>query len=234
MIPTDESAAQMTHLSVQFEGRTLLSTIDLVVPRQKLTLLTGPSGSGKSTLLRAFNRLNECFSGLSTSGSLKLWLDGRWTEVYGPEIALHTLRQRVGMVFQSPQVLPTSIEKNIALPLRLVLGLSRHDAWGAVETALTQVGLWNEVCDRLKAPATTLSGGQQTRLCLARSLALRPSILLLDEPTAMLDPRATQMIEELLLSLKRNLTLIVVSHNEEQGARLADHRLRLDRGRISH
>lgn len=217
-----EDAIQMAGLHVSFGGKPILRDLTLPFPVRTISVLIGRSGSGKTTLLRALNRLNECFTGCETSGTVRMKVDDAFVDVYQNGLPLAELRRRVGMVFQSPNVLPVSIAKNLALPLRLVLGLHKKEIPDRVEEALKAVHLWDEVKDRLKDQATTLSGGQQQRLCLARVLALQPDILLLDEPTASLDFRAAMKIEELLLDLKGQYTIIAVSHSMSQARRLAD------------
>ena len=214
-------AIRIEDLSVRFGGQAIISHLGLEVPRGGPTFLLGRSGSGKTTLLRAINRLNECFPECETSGRVALHLGGKWVDAYAPGMAVESLRRQAGMVFQSPNVLPLSIARNIVLPLKTALDLPDDECVGRMEHALREVHLWAEVCDRLSAPAATLSGGQQQRLCLARALALRPEILLLDEPTASLDFRAARQIEELLAELKSCYTLLVVSHSLSQAHRLA-------------
>lgn len=215
-------AIRIEALSVSFGGRAVLSGVNLEIPSGGPTFLLGRSGSGKTTLLRAINRLNECLPGCQTKGRVALRLAGGWVEAYAPGIAVEHLRRQAGMVFQSPNVLPLSIARNIALPLRTALGMGEKECALRVEQALREVHLWGEVKDRLDAPAEALSGGQQQRLCLARALALRPEILLLDEPTASLDFKAARQIEELLTELKSRYTLLVVSHSLSQAHRLAE------------
>ena len=216
------AAIRVEKLSVSFGGKRVVHEIDFSVAAGELTFLLGRSGSGKTTLLRAINRLNECLPGCRTSGRVQLRLDGEWGDAYAAGVAVDGLRRRVGMVFQTPNVLPLSIARNLVMPLRVSLGLSAEEAHARMEEALREAHLWREVCDRLDAPAAALSGGQQQRLCLARALALRPQILLLDEPTASLDFKAAQLIEELLLELRSRYTLLVVSHSLGQARRLAD------------
>ena len=227
-----EDAIQMDGLHVSFGGKPILRDLTLAFPARTISVVIGRSGSGKTTLLRALNRLNECFTGCETSGTVRLKVDDAFVDVYKNGLPLAELRRRVGMVFQSPNVLPVSIAKNLALPLRLVLGLHKKEIPDRVEEALKAVHLWDEVKDRLKDQATTLSGGQQQRLCLARVLALQPDVLLLDEPTASLDFRAAMKIEELLLDLKGRYTIIAVSHSLSQARRLADVVLVLKDGQI--
>lgn len=225
-------AARVENLSVDFAGRRALTGLNLNFPRGQLTVILGPSGAGKTTLLRAFNRLNECFPQADTAGTVKLRFQEEWVDVYRDGFPLSELRRRVGMVFQNPQVLPVSVERNLALPLRLVAERPKKEIPGRVEGALREAHLWEEVKDRLGAPALTLSGGQQQRLCLARALALEPEFLLLDEPTASLDFRAAEQVEQLLLSLKERYTLIAVSHSLSQARRLADRMVVLKAGAV--
>lgn len=230
---SEEPAIEIRGLTVAFHGRTVLHGVDLDVPSGGITAIIGPSGSGKTTLLRAINRLNECFSGCTTRGSVCLRLSGSRVDVYLGGCPLPELRRRAAMVFQNPNVLPTTIERNFAIPLRAVLGCSHDEVRERMARALQDVLLYDEVKDRLGDHALTLSGGQQQRLCLARALALEPSILLLDEPTANLDFRATRGIEQLLLRLKERYTVVAVSHSLGQTRRIADHVAVLREGRIS-
>jgi phosphate transport system ATP-binding protein len=225
-------AVTVRNLSVWFSEETVLEGINLTTRPGEITVIVGPSGSGKSTLLRAVNRLNEFFPDCRTEGTVEISLDGRCGDIYKDFVPLPELRRKVGMVFQTPTVLPFSIRKNLAMPLKVALGLNGAGLSERVEWALREVSLWDEVKDRLHADATTLSGGQQQRLCLARALALEPRILLLDEPTASLDFRATQRIEELLTKLKERYAILAVSHSLGQTRRLADKVCVLTEGRI--
>lgn len=220
------------NLSVTFSGKTVLDGLDLSLWPGELTVIIGRSGSGKSTLLRAINRLNELFPECRTNGRVLLGLDGRYGNVYEDFLPLPELRRKVGMVFQTPSVLPFSIAKNLALPLKATLDMSGDILVERIQWALREVSLWDEVKERLEENATTLSGGQQQRLCLARALALEPRILLLDEPTASLDFRATRKIEDLLKNLKERYTILAVSHSLSQTRRLADKVYVLREGRI--
>ena len=184
---------------------------------RSITALIGPSGSGKSTLLRAINRLNDELPGARHSG--RLLLDG--DNVYEPTVDVSVLRQRVGMVFQRSNPFPRSVFDNVAYGPRLNVGLTGRALDDAVEDALRRAALWDEVKDRLHQRAGSLSGGQQQRLCIARALANRPAVLLLDEPTSALDPQGTQRIEELLYDLQQELTIIIVTHNLHQAARVS-------------
>jgi len=181
--------------------------------------LIGPSGCGKSTFLRSLNRMHEETPGARVTGLVTL--DGE--DVYGPKVDLKRLRRRVGMVFQKPTPFPMmSIYDNVAAGLRLNRQAARAVVNDEVEKALTRAGLWEEVKDRLQGSAIALSGGQQQRLCIARTIAPEPEVVLLDEPTASLDPQGTQRIEELLFHLKERFTIIIVTHNMQQAARVSD------------
>jgi phosphate transport system ATP-binding protein len=220
-----EPTVLVESLHVSFAGREVLHDLSAEFHRGRLAVILGRSGSGKTTFLRTLNRLNECFPRSATRGLVRLKLQGEWGDIYQDSLPLSELRRRVGMVFQTPHLLPASIADNLALPVKLVLGVRRRDIASRVEWALKEAHLWEEVKDRLEAPAHTLSGGQQQRLCLARLLALEPEILLLDEPAASLDFRAALKVEELLLSLKECYTVIAVSHSLSQARRLADEAL---------
>jgi phosphate transport system ATP-binding protein len=181
--------------------------------------LIGPSGCGKSTFLRTLNRMHELVEGGWITG--QVLLDGE--DIYAPRVNVMQLRRRVGMVFQRPTPFPTmSIYENVAAGLRVERRMPRRELDGVVERALREAALWEEVKDRLKGSAMALSGGQQQRLCVARTIAPRPEVILLDEPTASLDPQGTQRIEELLFELKRDFTIIIVTHNMQQAARVSD------------
>src|SRR3954454_10895236 len=193
--------------------------VSIGFPSNRVHALIGPSGCGKSTFLRTLNRMHE----LSEHG----WITGRvlldGADIYASKVNAMQLRRRVGMVFQRPTLFPTmSIYENVAAGLRVDGRMGRSDLNGRVERALRQAALWEEVKDRLKASAMALSGGQQQRLCLARTIAPLPDVILLDEPTASLDPQGTQRIEELLFELKRDFTIIIVTHNMQQAARVSD------------
>lgn len=225
--------AVVRSLRVAFGGRQVLHDVDADFPALRITVLLGRSGSGKTTLLRALNRLNECFEGCRSSGEVRVAFGGRLLPVQGVAApSLPRLRRAAGMVFQTPNPLPMSIRRNITLPLSLAANLSREELEGALRKHLQEVGLWDEVADRLDTSAASLSGGQQQRLCLARALALDPELLLLDEPTASLDRAAAQRIEDLILSFRGRRSIILVSHSLTQARRLADLALVLSDGRI--
>jgi phosphate transport system ATP-binding protein len=227
------AAIETKALCVSFSGDPVLKHLTLAFRPRSLTVIIGRSGSGKTTFLRSLNRLNECFPGYETSGTVILRTDGGQLDVYTNSVPIAELRRRVGMVFQAPNVLPMSIFKNVALPLKLVGGLRCREIPDRVQDALRSTHLWDEVKDRLHDPAATLSGGQQQRLCLARTLALEPDVLLLDEPTASLDFRGAIRIEELLLDLKDTYTIVAVSHSLSQTRRLADEVVVLREGRVA-
>ncbi len=230
-----ERAARLKHVCTFFDGVQVLHDISLEIPAHGITVLVGRSGSGKTTLLRTFNRLNECLPGCRTRGSIHVSLKGQFMDVHGPAFRdAARLRIHIGMVFQTPDVLPVSIRRNIELPLRHALGLPQADIDERLQQALRESGLWEEVSERLHAPAETLSGGQQQRLCLARSLAMHPSLLLLDEPTASLDSVSARTIEALLQTLRRRYPVVMVSHSLGQALRLADRLVLMNNGRIQH
>lgn len=218
------------NLSVSFSGHQVLNDLSVEIPPRNLTVIVGRSGAGKSTFLRSLNRLNEEISGCRTEGTVKLSFKDGTVDIYRDRFRLEELRRRVGMVFQTPHPLPTSIEKNLSLPLKLVLDLPSSEIGRRIEKALSATHLLQEVKNRLKEPALSLSGGQQQRLCLARTLALEPEILLLDEPTASLDFKASEKIENLLSELKRDYTVVAVSHSIGQARRVADNILVMKEG----
>jgi phosphate transport system ATP-binding protein len=196
-----------------------LKEITLTLESRSITALIGPSGCGKSTFLRSINRLNELIPGVRTNGEIRL--DGE--NIYAPGTDLVSLRQRVGMVFQRWNPFPKSIYDNVAYGPRINDGPPRVQLDEIVESSLRRAALWDEVKDRLRESAVSLSGGQQQRLCIARALANEPQVLLLDEPASALDPTATQRIEELLYDLKNELTVVIVTHNLQQAARVSDY-----------
>jgi len=195
-----------------------LFDINLSIAPRAVTALIGPSGCGKSTFLRSVNRLNELIPGARRSGEIRL--DGE--NIYQQGMDVVTLRQRVGMVFQRWNPFPKSIYDNVAYGPRINANPRRADLDAIVESALRRAALWDEVRDRLRDSALALSGGQQQRLCIARALANDPEVLLLDEPASALDPIATQKVEELVYELKRELTIVIVTHNLQQAARISD------------
>ena len=218
-------AARIRRLSVAFHERTILHDITLDIPAEGVTVLLGRSGSGKTTFLRALNRLNECLPGCRTSGEAELRLGGELRPIYAGrtgEAALSDLRRRVGMVFQKANPFPMSIYDNITYGPRLHGVRNKAELDELVESSLRGAALWDEVKDRLKKSALGLSGGQQQRLCIARALAVKPEVLLMDEPTSALDPGSTMKVEELMSELKKNYTVVIVTHNMQQAARISD------------
>jgi phosphate transport system ATP-binding protein len=195
--------------------------VSLAFADRSVTAVIGPSGCGKSTLLRCLNRMHETIAGAEIEG--EVFLDG--TSIYSGGLDPISVRRKIGMVFQRPTPFPTmSIRDNVSAGLRLKLMSrpSKAETDEIVESALVRAGLWNEVKDRLRESATALSGGQQQRLCIARALATRPEVILLDEPTASLDPLSTQTIEELVYELKQSVAVVIVTHNMQQAARVSD------------
>ena len=196
-----------------------LKNIDLDIYKHRVTAFIGPSGCGKSTLLRTFNRMYELYPEQRAEGELRL--DGR--NILDRDVDLIDLRARVGMVFQKPTPFPMSIYDNIAFGVSMHERLSRSQMDERVEWALRKGALWEEVKDKLRQGGTSLSGGQQQRLCIARCIAVKPEVLLLDEPTSALDPISTARIEELITELKRDFTIVIVTHNMQQAARVSDY-----------
>jgi phosphate transport system ATP-binding protein len=195
-----------------------LKQIDATFPRQAITALIGPSGCGKSTLLRTLNRMNDLIEGVRIEGQVRI--DGQ--DIFGPDVVLTELRKKVGMVFQRPNPFPLSIYDNVVYGPRLHGEPKKAELEEILGRTLTAVEMWDEVKDRLKAPALSLTEEQQQRLCIARVLAVAPEILLMDEPCSALDPIATLRIEELMQELKRDYTIIIVTHNMQQAARASD------------
>jgi phosphate transport system ATP-binding protein len=213
------AAMRLQGVSVSFGGKLAVRDVAFDVPENRITSLIGPSGSGKTTLLRALNRLHDLTKGAKVEGTLLLGD----TDIYQGGIPPTLLRTRVGMVFQRPNPFPTmSIYDNVVSGLRFNGIKKRAVLQEAAESALLGAALWDRVKDRLKAHASTLSGGEQQRLCIARALAVEPEVLLMDEPTSALDPISTQRIEELMGELKNRVTIVIVTHNMQQAARVSD------------
>jgi phosphate transport system ATP-binding protein len=211
-------AVEISRFSFWYGKTRALRNVSLPVAPHRITAFIGPSGCGKSTLLRSINRMNELLVGTRFEGDIRLSGDS----VYAPAVDVVQLRRRIGMVFQKPNPFPKSIFDNVAYGPRVNALATEAELPARVEHALKRAALWDEVADRLDEIGTGLSGGQQQRLCIARALANDPDILLLDEPCSALDPIATQKIEDLLVELKREITIIVVTHNLHQAARIAD------------
>jgi len=206
------------NVSFYYGNNRALKDISLELPQQQVTGMIGPSGCGKSTLLRVLNRMYDLYPGQRAEG--EVLLDGQ--NIIAPDVDVNRLRSRIGMVFQKPTPFPMSIYDNIAFGVRLHERLSKAEMDERVEWSLSRAALWAEAKDRLTTSALGLSGGQQQRLCIARSIAVRPEVILLDEPTSALDPISTLKIEELIDELKRDFTIVIVTHNMQQAARCAD------------
>lgn len=211
-------AIDVEHYNFWYGPRQALHGVSLEIRPRAVTALIGPSGCGKSTFLRSLNRLNELIPGARREGIIRL--DGE--DIYRPDMDVVSLRQRVGMVFQRWNPFPKSIYDNVAYGPRVNGVRNRRELDAIVEESLRRAALWEEVKDRLRGSALALSGGQQQRLCIARALANDPEVLLLDEPASALDPIATQRVEELVYDLKRELTIVIVTHNLQQAARVSD------------
>jgi phosphate transport system ATP-binding protein len=204
-------------LSVLYGPTRAVKSVSIQVPDRRVVAFIGPSGCGKSTLLRCFNRMNDLVSGARVEG--QALFQGR--DLYGAGVDAVDVRRRIGMVFQKPNPFPKSIHDNVAFGARI--NGYRGDIEELVERSLLRAALWDEVKDRLKESALALSGGQQQRLCIARALAVEPEVLLMDEPASALDPIATQKIEELIYDLKQDYTVVIVTHNMQQAARVSDY-----------
>ncbi|MFT4002115.1 MAG: phosphate ABC transporter ATP-binding protein PstB [Rhizobium sp.] len=199
-------------------GHRVLKSVNMNIRKNAVTAFIGPSGCGKSTLLRTFNRMYDLYPGQTVSG--EILLDGR--NILTKDVDLNDLRAKVGMVFQKPTPFPMSIYENVAFGIRLYEKISKAEMDVRVEAALTETALWSEVKEKLHQSGLGLSGGQQQRLCIARAIAVKPSVLLLDEPTSALDPISTAKIEELVSQLKGEFTIVIVTHNMQQASRISD------------
>jgi phosphate transport system ATP-binding protein len=224
--PEEKGAAEITRpiiqvqdLNVYYDATHALKSINVEIPEKKATALIGPSGCGKTTLIRCLNRMNDLIPSVSIKGSIKL--DGR--DIYSPETDVIDLRRRVGMIFQKWNPFPKSVYENVVYGLRIVGINNRSYLEEVVENSLKRAALWDEVKDNLHKSASDLSGGQQQRLCIARALAVEPEVLLMDEPCSALDPISTAKIEELIHELKDTVTIVIVTHNMQQAARVSDY-----------
>ncbi len=216
---TPPAKISVRHLNFYYGKSQALFDISVEIPERKVTAFIGPSGCGKSTFLRTLNRMNDIIPATRVEG--EVLIDG--TDIYAPKTDVVDLRLRVGMVFQKSNPFPKSIFQNVAYGLRINrMTSSKSDLEDHVEQALKDAALWEEVKDRLNQSALSLSGGQQQRLCIARALAIRPSVILMDEPASALDPMATSKIEELIFELKKQYTIVIVTHNMQQAARVSD------------
>lgn len=227
-VATDNIAIKVEDLSLRFGDKFALRDISLAIPANSITAVIGPSGCGKSTLIGCFNRLNDLNQEAKVSG--KVYINDR--NIYGLRQNIPALRTQVGMVFQQPNPFPISIYENVVYGLRIKGITDRRILDDIVESSLMQAALWDEVKDILFQSALKLSGGQQQRLVIARALALQPEILMLDEPTSALDPISTLMIEELIYKLKEKCTIIVVTHNLQQAARVSEQTVFLNKGEL--
>jgi phosphate transport system ATP-binding protein len=210
---------QVIDLSFYYGAFRALTDVDLTIPQHRITAIIGPSGCGKSTLLRSLNRMNDLTPGVRVEG--QVMLDGE--SIYAPGVDVVDIRRRVGMVFQRPNPFPKSIYDNVAYGPRLYGIRNRRELDEIVEHSLVQAALWDEVKEKLHQSGLALSGGQQQRLCIARALAVEPEVILMDEPASALDPVATLKIEELMQELKSTYTIVIVTHNMQQAARVSDY-----------
>jgi len=205
-------------VNVYYGQSHVIKDVSLEVPANSVTAFIGPSGCGKSTFLRLFNRMNDYIDGFKMTGSILIG----GSDIYDPKVKIEELRKKVGMVFQKPNPFPKSIYENVVYGLKIQGIKDKKILDEAVERSLIQVALWDEVKDDLKKSAYALSGGQQQRLCIARTLAVGPDVLLMDEPTSALDPISTSKLEMLIQDLKKNFTIIIVTHNMQQAGRISD------------
>jgi phosphate transport system ATP-binding protein len=226
--PRGAPAVDVRDFGFAYGPRQVLRNLRLGIERKAVTAIIGPSGCGKSTFLRSINRLNDLIPGVRHQGDILV----EGTSVFAPGTDLVGLRQRVGMVFQRPNPFPKSIYDNVAFGPNLNRLVPRRDLPDLVERCLRQAALWDEVKDRLDEAGTGLSGGQQQRLCIARALGNQPEVLLMDEPCSALDPIATQRVEELIVELKQEYTIVIVTHNMQQAARVSDFTGFFDRGEL--
>jgi phosphate transport system ATP-binding protein len=229
--PTREPRVVVNDLHAFYGETAIVRGVNLDFPNESVTAIVGPSGCGKSTFLRCLNRMHETVPTANVTGNV--WLDGR--DIYAPDEWVVDVRRRIGMVFQRPTPFPTmTVSQNVAAGLRgdIRKRSNRRERDAIVRRALERAALWGEVKDRLHHSASALSGGQQQRLCIARALATEPEVLLLDEPTASLDPRSTQKVEELLYELRSQITVVIVTHNLQQAARVSERSVFFLDGRV--
>jgi phosphate transport system ATP-binding protein len=216
--PGESNFIKVDNFKFFYGKKEALHGINLEIPSRKVTAFIGPSGCGKSTLLRNFNRMNELIPGVRHEGDITI----HGTSIYDPSVEIIALRRRIGMVFQKSNPFPMSIYENIVYPLRIAGQNNRAVFDQTVERCLRSAALWDEVKDRLHESALGLSGGQMQRLCIARAVASRPEILLMDEPCSALDPIATAKVEELIIELKKDFTIVIVTHNMQQASRVSE------------
>jgi phosphate transport system ATP-binding protein len=215
----ETAMVEIERLSLWYGTKQALKDVSMAVPKHRVTAYIGPSGCGKSTLLRCLNRMNDLIDGVRIEGAIRIG----GTDIHDPALDVTELRKRVGMVFQKSNPFPKTIFENVAYGPRILGVRNRTDLDGVVERSLRGAALWEEVADRLHESALGLSGGQQQRLCIARAIAVEPDVLLMDEPCSALDPIATAKIEELMLELKNSYTIVIVTHNMQQAARVSDY-----------
>jgi len=227
-LEAEEVVLEIDHFNLWYGSQQALYNINMRIPSKKVTALIGPSGCGKSTLIRSINRLNDLIDNVRVEG--EIWLNG--DPIYAPGADVIELRKRVGMIFQKFNPFPMSIYENVAYPLRIDGENRKAILDRVVEQSLKRAALWDEVKDRLRTSALELSGGQQQRLCIARAIAPEPEVLLMDEPASALDPIATAKIEDLIHSLKGEFTVIIVTHNLQQAARVSDYTAFMYLGRL--
>jgi phosphate transport system ATP-binding protein len=219
----------LSNLNVYYDGLQVLKNVNMSIRQKEVTVIMGPSGCGKTTLIRTINRMNDVIPGFRLTGKVEI----SGVDIYSKEVDPVLLKLKVGMVFQKPNPFPLSIYDNVAFGPKIhKLAKNKKELDGVVREALEGAALWNEVKERLKESAMKLSGGQQQRVCIARALAVRPEILLLDEPASALDPGSASKIEELIVELKKNYTVILVTHNMQQAARVADSVVFLYKGEV--
>ncbi|MCX7421392.1 MAG: phosphate ABC transporter ATP-binding protein PstB [Planctomycetia bacterium] len=215
---TDVSKLEVSNLNFFYGEKQALFDVSMTVPERSVTAFIGPSGCGKSTFLRTLNRMNDIIEGTRLTG--KVTLEGQ--DIYADDVDVVALRKRVGMVFQKSTPFPKSIFENVAYGPKIAGQRNQKELQGIVEQSLKRAALWEEVKDRMQDSALALSGGQQQRLCIARALATNPDVLLMDEPASALDPASTARIEDLIFELKQNYTIVIVTHNMQQAARISD------------
>ncbi len=213
-------------VTIRYGSKAAIDKVSFTVPEHRITAIIGPSGCGKSTFIRALNRMNDFIPDARLAGSVLY----RGIDIYAPEIDPVEVRRRIGMVFQKPNPFPKSIFKNVSWGP--AINGFKADISGLVESSLKKAALWEEVSDRLDESALSLSGGQQQRLCIARALALQPEVILMDEPASALDPVSTARIEDLMFELKKRYTIVIVTHNMQQAARVSDFTAFLDAGKL--
>jgi phosphate transport system ATP-binding protein len=226
--PARPDFIRVENFSFHYGEKQAIFGVDMAIPEHQVTALIGPSGCGKSTLLRNLNRMNDLIEGVRHEGDIRIG----GTSLYDPSVEVISLRKRVGMVFQKYNPFAKSIYENVVFSLRVAGRSKRSELNETVERALTAAALWDEVKDRLHDSAFGLSGGQQQRLCIARAIANQPEILLMDEPCAALDPLATLKIEDLIMDLKKQFTIVIVTHNMEQATRCSDRTAFLYMGKL--